>query len=77
MFEFRNISVVSVSGLDFLGCYSNHVVSVGLFQLENLGFFGNGQAMVNGTVMAIEESTASLDGICISCRKIMDLCYTS
>jgi hypothetical protein len=38
-------------------------VSIGLFQLQNSQFFGNGQALVNGTVLTIEESTASLDGV--------------
>ena len=62
-FEFRNISTVSVSGLEFVGCFETHVVSIGLFQLQNLQFFGNGQVLVNGTVLTIEDSTASLDGV--------------
>ena len=62
-FEFRNISAVSVSGLELVGCFENRVVSVGLFQLENSKFFGNGQAMVNGRVLIIEKSTASLNGV--------------
>ena len=43
---FRNISIVTVSGLEFVGCSQNHVKSVGQFQLEDSSFFGNGQAMV-------------------------------
>ena len=62
-FEFRNISTVSVSGLEFIGCFENHVVSIGIFQLQNSQFFGNGQVLVNGTVLIIEDSTASLDGV--------------
>ena len=62
-FEFRNISTVSVSGLEFIGCFENHVVSIDLFQLQNSQFFGNGQVLVNGTVLTIEDSTASLDGV--------------
>ena len=62
-FEFRNISIVTVSGLEFIECFENHVVFVGHFQLENSGFFGNGQAIVNGSVLIIEESTATLDSV--------------
>ena len=39
------------------------MIFVSRFQLENSGFFGNGQAMVNGTVLCIEESVASLDRV--------------
>ncbi len=62
-FEFRNVSVVSLSGLEFVECFENHVVSVSQFQLENSVFFGNGQAIVNGTVLIIENSTATLDRV--------------
>ena len=62
-FEFRNISIVTVSGLEFIECFENHVVSVGHFQLENSGFFGNGQVIVNGSVLIIDESTATLDSV--------------
>ena len=62
-FAFRNISIVTVSGLEFVGCFENHVLSVGQFQLENSGFFGNGQPLVNGTVLSIEESTANLNRV--------------
>ena len=62
-FEFRNVSTVTVSGLEFVGCFENHVKSVGRFHLENSGFFGNGQAIANGTILTIEESVASLDRV--------------
>ena len=62
-FEFRNINIVTVSGLEFVGCFENHVLSVGRFQLENSAFFGNGQAILNGTVLSIEESAANLDRV--------------
>ena len=62
-FGFRNVSIVTVSGLEFVGCLENHVVSVGQFQLEDSSFFGNGQAIVSGTVLTIEESTANLDRV--------------
>ena len=61
--EFSNISTVTVSGLEFVGCFESHVISVSRFQLDNSGFFGNGQAIVNGTVLSIEESVASLDRV--------------
>jgi hypothetical protein len=62
-FVFRNVSLVTISGLEFVGCFQNHVVAVDHFQLENSGFFGNGQALVNGTVLSIEESTANLNRV--------------
>ena len=49
-----------MSGLEFVGCFESHVISVGQFPLENSG---NGQAIVNGTVLNIEESFASLDRV--------------
>ena len=64
-FEFRNVSIVTVSGLEFVGCFENHVVSVGRFQLADSSFFGNGQAIVSGTVLTIVESTANLDRVAI------------
>ena len=46
-FEFRNVSIVTVSGFEFVGCFENNVTSVGRFQLENSGFLGNGQTTDN------------------------------
>ena len=60
-FEFRNVSTVTVSGLEFIGCYENRVISVDQFQLENSGFIGNG--IIPGTVLSIKESTAKLDKV--------------
>ena len=60
-FEFRNINIVTVSGLDFVGCFENLVVSVGHLKLKNSHF--HGQAVVNGTVLIIDESTATLDRV--------------
>ena len=57
-FEFRNISTVTVSGFDFVGCFNNHVLSVGHLQLENSKFYD--RAIVNGTVVTIDNSTATL-----------------
>ena len=62
-FEFRNVSIVTVNGLEFTGCFENHVLSVGQFQLENSIFFGNGHSISNGTVLTIEESVANLDRV--------------
>ena len=57
-FEFRN---VTANGFEFAGCFENLVVSVGHFQLENSHF--HGQAIVNGTVLIIDNSTATLDRV--------------
>ena len=62
-FEFKNVSTVTVSGLEFVGCFENHVISIGHFQLENSGFFGNGQAMISGKVLTIEDSAANLNRV--------------
>ena len=55
-FEFSNVNIVTVSGLEFVGCFENYVISVSRFQHENSEFFGNGQAMVNGTVLSRKHS---------------------
>ena len=34
-FVFRNVSIVTLSGLNFVGCFENHVVSIDQFQIEN------------------------------------------
>ena len=34
-FEFRNVSTVTVSGLEFVGCFENHIVAIDYFQFEN------------------------------------------
>ena len=60
-FEFRNISTVTMNGLEFVGCSENRVISVNQFQLENSGFIGNG--IIPDTVLSIEESTVKLDRV--------------
>ena len=66
-FEFRSVSTVTIiSGLEFIGCFQNHVITVHRFQLENSGFFGGGGAIVNITVLRIEESTAYLDKVVLN-----------
>ena len=65
-FEFSNVSTVTISGLEFIGCFQNRVITVRHFQLENSGFFGNRQPIVSDTstaVLSIKESTANLDGV--------------
>ena len=64
-FEFRNISTVTVSGLEFVGCSENRVKSVDQFQLENSEFIGKLNAIIYAyvTVLSIEESTAKLDRV--------------
>ena len=64
-FEFRNVSAVTVSGLEFVGCFENHVTSIRHFKLENSVFLaiGNGLAIANGTVLSIQESTAMLNSV--------------
>ena len=62
-FEFRNVSTVTMSGLEFVGCFENHVISVGRFQLENSQFFGNGEAVCNSTVLTVENSVANFDRV--------------
>ena len=62
-FKFSNVSIVTVSGLDFVGCFKNNVLHVNNFQLENSQFFGNGQIIVNDTLLTIDESSANLDKV--------------
>jgi hypothetical protein len=74
-FEFRNVSTVTVSGLAFVGCFKNHVRHISHFQFENSGFFGNGREIVNGTVLDIEESMASLDRVVFMTLSAVDEHY--
>ena len=60
-FEFRNISIVTVSGLDFVGCFENYVLSIGHFQIEKSKF--HRKAVANGTVLTIDESISTLDRV--------------
>ena len=61
-FEFSNTTIVNVTGLDFIGCFENHVIiSVGHFLMEHLRFYG--EALMNSTVLTMYESSATLDRI--------------
>ena len=67
-FAIRNISIVTISGLEFVGCFKNHVSSVARFQIENSQFFGRGhssQPLDTGivAVLRIEESFASINRV--------------
>ena len=62
-FEFRNVSTVTVSGLEFVKCFEINVISVGHFQLENSRFFGNGQSTVNCPMLTVLNSIAYLDRV--------------
>jgi hypothetical protein len=65
-FEFRNVSsTVSVSGLEFIGCFENSVVCVDRFGLKTSTFFGNdiNQENVSRTVLFIQNSMANLDSV--------------
>ncbi len=65
-FDFRDAKAVTVTGLEFVGCFDNYVASVSHFQLESLSFIGNEQPIVRSAVLIIESCTASLDGITIA-----------
>ena len=52
-----------MNGFKFIRCFQNHVQSVDRYQLEHSGFFGNGEAMINGTVLTIDENSANLDSV--------------
>ena len=72
-FEFKNVNVVTVSGLEFVGCFENYVVSVSQFHLESSSFFGHGLAIDNGTVLTIDESTANLDRVAFISVTVVNL----
>ena len=60
-FEFRKVNIVILGDLDFVGCFENYVMSVGHFQMEHSKFYT--EALVNGTVLTIYASTATLDRV--------------
>lgn len=51
--ELNNVSSVTMNDLEFVRCFENHVISVGRFQVENSGFFGNvhDHVLVNGIIL--------------------------
>lgn len=60
-FEFKNVSIVTLSGLYLIGCFETHVVFIGHFLVKNSRFYG--QAVLNGSILTIKESTATLDRV--------------
>ena len=63
-FEVKNSSRMTMNGFDFVGCFGNHIVSVGRIQLENSKFYGNGQTEVyQNTTLIIDNSTANLNRV--------------
>ena len=63
-FEVKNSSRLTMNGFDFVGCFGNHIASVGHIQLENSKFYGNGQTEVyQSTTLIIDKSTANLNRV--------------
>ena len=64
-FKFINVSTVTVSGFEFVGCYENSVVCVERFELRDSTFLGNGinEVRANSTVLFIQKSSANLEGV--------------
>ena len=59
-FEFRNISVVHISGLTFTGCTGNKFVNINQLTLEDSKFIGNKDSNINGPALELIESSAKL-----------------
>ena len=74
-FEFRNVSTVTVSGLEFVRCFETNVIEVGQFQLENSRFFGNGQSTVNSPMLTIMNSAAYLGRIHVMFLSAMEILH--
>ena len=65
-FEFRNASIVAMRGIEFVGCLENCVVSVGQFRVQNSRFHSrNNNIIAHGTILTIDDSTATLDTVTI------------
>ena len=64
-FEFINVSTVTMSGLEFVGCFENSVVCVERFERKDSTFLGNGinEVRASGTVLFIQKCTANLEGV--------------
>ena len=59
--EFINVSVVVVSGFEFAGCTGSKAVSISQLKLQNSIF--HSQINLNGTVLTLDGSTATLDEV--------------
>ena len=60
-FEFKNVSTVSLRGLDMIGCIEVHFISIGHVLVENLRFYD--LSIMNGSILTIDECTATLDNV--------------
>ena len=59
--KFRNISTVTIDGLDFIECSGNQLEFVDQFHLTDSTFYSHPE--LNGTTLTIAESTAYLDRV--------------
>ena len=64
-FEFSNVSIVTMTGFEFLECSGSKVVSVGQFILKNSRFYS--EIDVYSTVLTIADTIASLDRVTFTC----------
>ena len=62
-FEFRKVNSVTVSGIDFLGCYEIHIEFVGLLQLQNSNFKSTSIENSSSTQLIITGSNANIDRV--------------
>ena len=60
-FEFRNVSSIAITGINFIGCSGNQLKSVGQFYITNCTFYNHPE--VDGTTLNIAESTAYLEKV--------------
>ena len=60
-FEFKNVSTVTLRGLDLIGCIEVHFLSVGHILIESLRFYE--LPVVSGSILTIDECTATLDRV--------------
>ena len=60
-FEFRNITIVAINGVDFIECYGNLLASVSGFNLTESTFYSHPEH--DSTTLTITESTAYLERV--------------
>ena len=79
-FEFRNISTVTMTGLEFVGCFNNYIEFIGQFQLEGSSFIGSEQPIARSTVLLIVSCAANLDRIVMAFmtqREVSENCMSN
>jgi hypothetical protein len=74
-FEFRNVNIVTISGLDFVDCYGNEFVSVGRFHLTKSTFYSHTEQ--DGTTLSITESTAYFERVTFLAKSAQDCAITT